>query len=169
MTDNPSPGLEPERKRSLLLSPVGIGAMALLGTGTFAATNGFGLGGRPCASQQIATTAAQCQALGGTVAACTAAFASGPQAIGLTRTSSSSAWVPQPLRSLPGGTYQTMGGAAFTPNSCTRSSSSRSSSSSFYWGGGSSGGSSSAGVSSGSSSVTRSGFGSTSRGFSGGG
>lgn len=168
MTDNPSPGPEPERKRSLLLSPVGIGAMALLGTGTFAATNGFGLGGRPCASQQIATSAAQCQALGGTAAACTAAFASGSQAIGLTRTSSSSAWTPQPLRSLPGGTYQTMGGAAFSPSSCSRPSSSSRSSSSFYWGGGSSG-SSSSGVSSGSSSVTRSGFGSTSRGFSGGG
>jgi hypothetical protein len=168
MTDNPSSGPEPERKRSMLLSPVGIGAMALLGTGTFAATNGFGLGGRPCTSQQIATSAAQCQALGGTVAACTAAFASGPQAIGLTRTSSSSAWIPQPLRSLPGGTYQTMGGAAFSPYSCSRSSSSNRSSSSFFWGGGSSGRSSS-GVSSGSSSVSRSGFGSTSRGFSGGG
>lgn len=166
MTDNPSSGPEPERKRSMLLSPVGIGAMALLGTGAFAATNGFGLGGRPCTSQQIATSAAQCQALGGTVAACTAAFAGGQQAIGLTRTSSNSAWVPQPLRSLPGGTYQTMGGAAFSPYSCSRSSSSNRSSSSFYWGGGSSGSSSTA---AGQSSVTRSGFGSTSRGFSGGG
>jgi hypothetical protein len=165
MTDSPSPGPEPERKRSLLLSPVGIGAMALLGTGTFAATNGFGLGGRPCTTQQVATSAEQCQALGGG-AGCAAAFAGGAQAVGLSRSGSSS-WTPQPLRALPGGTYQTMAGSAFTANSCSRSSSSRSSSSSYFWGGSS--GRSSSGVSSGSSSVSRSGFGSTSRGFSGGG
>jgi hypothetical protein len=167
MTDNQQPGGEPERKRSMLLSPVGIGTMALLGTGAFAATNGFGTASRPCTSQQIATSAAQCQALGGNVAACTAAFAGGAQAIGLTRTSSSGAWTPQPLRALSGGTYQTMGGAAFSPYSCSRSSSSSSSRSGYFWGGSS--GRSSSGVSSGSSSVSRSGFGSSARGFSGGG
>jgi hypothetical protein len=168
MTDNPQSGGEPERKRSMLLSPVGIGTMALLGTGAFAATNGFGLAGRSssCVTQQIATSVAQCQTLGAG-AGCVAAFTGGAQAVGLSRTGSGS-WSPQPLRVLPGGTYQTMAGSAFSLNSCSSSSSSRSSSSSgFYYGGGSSGQSS--GAAAGQSSVARGGFGSTSRGFFGGG
>jgi hypothetical protein len=155
MTDNPQPGGEPERKRSMLLSPIGIGSMALLGTGAFAATNGFGLAGRSssCVTQQVATSAAQCQTLGAG-AGCVAAFTGG------------GSWSPQPLRVLPGGTYQTMAGSAFSLNSCRSSSSSRSSSG-FYYGGGSSGASS--GAAAGQSSVSRGGFGSTSRSFFGGG
>jgi hypothetical protein len=166
MTDNPQPGGEPERKRSMLLSPIGIGSMALLGTGAFAATNGFGLAGRSssCVTQQVATSAAQCQTLGAG-AGCVAAFTGGAQAVGLSRTGSGS-WSPQPLRVLPGGTYQTMAGSAFSLNSCRSSSSSRSSSG-FYYGGGSSGASS--GAAAGQSSVSRGGFGSTSRSFFGGG
>jgi hypothetical protein len=165
MTDNPQSGGAPERKRSMLLSPVGIGTMALLGTGAFAATNGFGLAGRSCMTQQIATSAAQCQTLGAGPG-CVAAFTGGAQAVGLSRSGSGS-WTTQPLRALPGGTYQTMAGSAFSLNSCSSSSSRSSSSSGFYYGGGSSGSSSGAGT--GQSSVSRGGFGSTASGFFGGG
>ena len=163
MSDSSSPG--PERKRSVLLSPIGIGSMALLGTGAFAATNGFGLGNRPCTVQQIATTAAQCQTVM-SAAVCATAFAGGAPAIGMTRTGSGT-WSHQPLRVLTGGTYQTQSGSAFSPSTCSSSSSSRSSSSGFFYGGGSSG--TSSGSATGQSSVSRGGFGSTASGFAGGG
>lgn len=162
MTDNSGPGQEPERKRSLLLSPVGIGTMALLGTGVFAGTNGFGLGSRPCATQQIVTSLAQCQALMGGPG-CATAFGAGAEAVGLTRTGNGG-WSHQPLRALSGGTYQTLSGSAFTLNTCSSSSSSsRSSSSSFYYGGGSSG---TSGSTAGQSSTSRGGFGTTASSFS---
>lgn len=154
------------RKRSVLLSPVGIGAMALLGTGAFAATNGFGLGGRPCVVTRVATSAIECQAIGAGPA-CAAALASGSQAVGLSRSGNSGAWSQQPLRTAVGGGYQTMAGSPFAINAaCTRSSSS-SGRSSFYWGGGSSYDSSSrSSSSSASSSSSRGGFGVTSSSFS---
>lgn len=154
------------RKRSVLLSPVGIGAMALLGTGAFAATNGFGLGGRPCTVTRVATSAIECQAIGAGPA-CAAALAAGTQAVGLSRSGNSSAWSQQPLRAATGGGYQTMAGSPFAINAaCTRSSSSSSGRSSFYWGGGSSYDSSRSSSSSASSSSSRGGFGVTSSSFS---
>lgn len=159
------PSDEMPRKRSVLLSPIGIGTMALLGTGAFAATNGFGLAGRPCVTTRVATSALECQAIGAGPA-CAAAFASGSQAVGLTRSGNSGAWSQQPLRSVAGGGYQTMAGSPFVLNaSCSRSSSS-SRGSSFYWGGGSSSDSSRSSSSSASSSSSRGGFGATSSSFS---
>jgi hypothetical protein len=154
----------PTRKRSALLTPVGIGTMALLGTGTFAATNGFGLANRPCTTQQVATTLLQCQAIA-PAATCAAAFTGGASAVGLSRIGSGGTWRAEPLRVGSGGTYQTMSSVAFLPNSCpARSSSSSSSRSGFYWGGG--GSSSSSGSSASQSSVSRGGFGTTASSFS---
>jgi hypothetical protein len=148
------------RKRSVLLTPVGIGTMALLGTGTFAATNGFGLANRPCTTQHVATSVAQCQALA-PGANCIAAFAGGASVVGLSRVNETSSWRIQPLRELTGGGYQVMGGLPFQPNACpARSSSSSSSSrSGFYWGGGSSSSTPSSTASQ--TSVSRGGFGTT--------
>lgn len=157
---------EAPRKRSVLLSPVGIGAMALLGTGAFAATNGFGLAGRPCVMTRVATSAIECQAIGAGPA-CAAALASGTQAVGLTRSGNSGAWSQQPLRSVTGGGYQTMAGSPFAINAaCSRSSSSSyHRGTSFFWGGGSNSYNRS-GSSSASSSSSRGGFGVTSSSFS---
>jgi hypothetical protein len=163
MSDSSSP--DPDRKRSMLLSPVGIGTMALLGTGVFAATNGFGLGNRPCMTTQVATSVLQCQAIM-PGPACAAAFAGGAGAVGLSRTGNSGAWSHQPLRVGSGGNYLTMSGSPFAINASCSSSSSRSSSSSYFYSGGSSGSSTGA---AGQTSVQRGGFGSTASGFHGGG
>ncbi|AVO45202.1 hypothetical protein [Phreatobacter cathodiphilus] len=157
----------PAQKRSVLLSPVGIGTAALLGIGTVTATNGFGLGGtrQSCSVGQVATSVAQCEALM-PGPQCAAAFAGGATAVGLSR-SGSGPWGIQPVRLGTGGAYQTLAGQPFsTARSC--SSSSSSSSRSHFWGGGSSsaGNSSSGAASSQSQGVTRSGFGSTARSFS---
>lgn len=152
----------PTRKRSVLLTPVGIGTMALLGTGTFAATNGFGLANRPCTTQHVATSLIQCQALA-PGANCAAAFAGGAGAVGLSRIGDNGTWRIQPLREMSGGGYQIMGGLPFQPNACPARSSSSSSSSSrsgFYWGGSSSSSSSSSSTAA-QSTTTRGGFGAT--------
>ncbi|MCZ8315029.1 hypothetical protein [Phreatobacter sp.] len=157
----------PTRKRSMLLTPVGIGTMALLGTGTFAATNGFGLANRPCTTQHVATSLIQCQALA-PGANCAAAFAGGAGAVGLSRIGDNGTWRAQPLREMTGGGYQIVGGLPFQPNTCpARSSSSSSSRSGFYWGGGSS--STSSGSAASQTSVSRGGFGTTASSFSSGG
>lgn len=155
---------QPARKRSVLLSPAGLGTMAVLGVGALVVTNGFGGGATrsSCTTGQVATSLAQCQAiLPG--AQCAAAFAGGATVVGLSRTGSGP-WSVQPVSSGTGGGYQTLAGQPFTLNTCRSSSSS--SRSGFFWGG-SSAGRSSSGYSSGQSQgVTRSGFGSTARSFS---
>lgn len=152
------------RKRSVLLTPVGIGTMALLGTGAFAATNGFGLANRPCTTQQVATSLIQCQALA-PGANCAAAFVGGAGAAGLSRIGPNGTWRAEPLREVPGGGYQLVSGVPFQPNACpARSSSSSSSRSGFYWGGGSSSSSPSSTASQ--TSVSRGGFGTTASSFS---
>lgn len=151
------------RKRSVLLTPVGIGTMALLGTGTFAATNGFGLANRPCTTQQIATSLIQCQALA-PGANCAAAFTGGAAAVGLSRIGANGTWRAEPLRQVAGGGYQMVSGLPFQPNACPARSSSSSSRSGFYWGGGSS--STSSGSTAAQTSVSRGGFGTTAGNFS---
>ncbi|QCK87654.1 hypothetical protein E8L99_18775 [Phreatobacter aquaticus] len=157
-----SPG--PARKRSVLLSPMGIGAMALVGCGTFAATNGFGLGQRNCQPVgQIVTSVDQCERLmpGPT---CRAAFTSGVSALGLTRSSSSGTWTHEHVRQGTDGRYMTLAGSPFRTGSSCSSSSSRSGSSWGYFGG--YGGSSNSASSQGQSSVSRGGFGTTASSFS---
>ncbi|MDP3545132.1 MAG: hypothetical protein Q8S29_03030 [Phreatobacter sp.] len=154
----------PRQKRSMLLSPAGLGTMAVLGVGAMVVTNGFGGGGTrsSCTTGQVATSLAQCQAiLPG--AQCATAFAGGATVVGLSRTGSGP-WSVQPVSLGAGGSYQTLAGQPFTLNACRTSSRT---SRSFFWGGSSSAGRSSSGLSSGQSQgVTRSGFGSTARGFS---
>jgi len=152
----------PPRKRSMLLTPVGIGTMALLGTGTFAATNGFGLANRPCTTQQVATSLLQCQAIA-PATTCAAAFVGGAGAVGLSRIGQNGTWRAEPLRQVPGGGYQLVSGLPFQPNACPARSSS-SSRSGFYWGGGSSSSSPSSTASQ--TSVSRGGFGTTASNFS---
>ena len=155
---------QPERKRSVLLSPVGIGAMALVGCGAFAATNGLGLGQRNCQPVgQIVTSVDQCERLmpGPT---CRAAFTSGVSALGLTRSSSSGTWSHEHVRQGTDGRYMTLAGSPFQTGSSCSSSSSRSGTSWHYVGGyGSSSTSSSAQTQ---SSVSRGGFGTTAASFS---
>jgi hypothetical protein len=142
---------------------MGIGAMALVGCGTFAATNGFGLGQRNCQPVgQIVTSVDQCERLmpGPT---CRAAFTSGVSALGLTRSSSSGTWTHEHVRQGTDGRYMTLAGSPFrTGSSC--SSSSRSGSSWGYFGG--YGGTSNSASSQGQSSVSRGGFGTTASSFS---
>lgn len=165
MTDATGDGPGPERKRSLLLSPAGIGTVAILGTGAFAATNGFGLASRPCTELRAATSLTECQAVMGGPA-CAAAFGGGAQAVGLTRTGGGS-WSHQPLRPRAGGGYETLAGSPFVAGTGCRGSSS--SSRSFYWGGSSAGSSAARSSASSSTSASRGGFGSTSRSFFSGG
>jgi len=158
----------PVQKRSVLLSPAGIGTMAAIGVGALVITNGFGGGGtrRECTITQVANSVAQCEALQ-PGAQCAAAFAGGATAVGLSRVGSSGPWSVQPLTAGPGAGYRTASGQAFNVNSSCRSSSTSNTSRSFFWGGGSSARSGSSGYSSGQSQgVTRSGFGSTARSFS---
>ncbi len=155
---------QPARKRSVLLSPAGLGTMAVLGVGALVVTNGFGGGATrsSCTTGQVATSLAQCQAiLPG--AQCAAAFAGGATMVGLSRTGSGP-WSVQPVSSLASGGYQTLAGQPFRLNTCRSSSSS--SRSGFFWGGSSAGRSSSGASSNQSQGVTRSGFGSTARSFS---
>jgi hypothetical protein len=155
----------PRQKRSMLLSPAGLGTMAAIGVGALVVTNGFGSGGTrsDCTTGQVATSLAQCQAiLPG--AQCATAFAGGATAVGLSRTGSGP-WSVQPVSTGTSGSYQTLAGQPFRLNTCRSSSSS--SRSSYFWGGSSSAGRSTSGAStSQSQGVTRSGFGSTARSFS---
>lgn len=166
-----APAATPQRKRSALLSPFGIGAAALLGVGAITATNGFG-GGRTrtdCTTTQIVTSLLQCEAvIPGDQ--CRSAFMAAPPAVGLTRSGAGS-WSLQPLASRPAGGYATIAGQPFTAQqSCPSTRSNRS----FFWTGGR--GSSSRSLNWGTPSssrsatqsqgVTRSGFGSTGRSFS---
>ncbi|MGU9981894.1 hypothetical protein ACJ4V0_17825 [Phreatobacter sp. HK31-P] len=155
----------PRQKRSMLLSPAGLGTMAVLGVGAMVVTNGFGGGGtrQTCSVGQVATSVAQCEALM-PGPQCAAAFAGGAAAVGLSR-AGSGPWSVQPVSLGAGGAYQTLAGVPFSTARTCRSSSSTSRS--YFWGGSSSAGRSSSGLSSGQSQgVTRSGFGSTARGFS---
>lgn len=155
----------PTQKRSMLLSPAGLGTMAALGVGALVVTNGFGSGGTrsDCTTGQVATSLAQCQAiLPG--AQCATAFAGGAAVVGLSRTGTGP-WSVQPVSPGTGGGYQTLAGQPFRLNTC-RSSSSSSTRSSYFWGGSSAGHSSSSTSTSQSQGVTRSGFGSTARSFS---
>ncbi|MGL4290523.1 MAG: hypothetical protein ACRCVA_29500 [Phreatobacter sp.] len=155
----------PEQKRSRLLSPAGIGAMAVVGVGALAVTNGFGLGGqRNCnTTNRIATSASQCEAsVPGP--SCAAAFAAGATAVGLTQTSTGG-WQHQPLRADTAGGYVDAAGRSFAVGRSCRSSSSGSY---YFWGGNNNTGAGSSGLSSNQSqSVQRAGFGSTARGMSG--
>jgi hypothetical protein len=160
MTSDPG---NPDRKRSVLLSPVGIGAMALVGCGAFAATNGFGLGQRCQPTTQIVTTMDQCQRLmSGT--ACQAGFAGGAGALGLTRNTGTGVWSHEQVRLGTDGRYQTLAGLPFQAGQSCSSSSSRSGSSWHYYGG--YGGSSTSSSTQGQSSVSRGGFGTTAASFS---
>ena len=176
MTAEPLPP-EPQRKRSILLSPAGIGAMAVVGVGAIVATNGFGVGSRRncTSSNRIATTAEQCQ-LTMPWPLCAAAFAQGATAVGLFQ-GSSGAWQHVVLRRAADGRYLDPANRVFQEGRACRSSSSsswgRSGGSHYYYysGGGSSGSSygsaSSTSLSpSASQAVQRSGFGSTARSMS---
>lgn len=166
-----APAATPQRKRSALLSPLGIGAAALLGVGAITATNGFGTGRTrtDCTTTQIVTSQLQCEAvIPGEQ--CRSAFMAAPPAVGLTRSGSGS-WSLQPLASRPAGGYSTIAGQPFTARqSCPTTRSNRG----FFWTGGRGSSSRSLGWGSSSSSrsatqsqgVTRSGFGSTGRSFS---
>ncbi|MBN8941388.1 MAG: hypothetical protein J0H01_17915 [Rhizobiales bacterium] len=160
-----SPHPNPDQKRSRLLSPAGIGAVAVVGVGALAVTNGFGLGGqRNCnTTNRIATTAQQCEAsVPGP--SCAAAFAGGVAAVGLTQTTTGG-WQHQPLRVASGGGYVDMAGRTFAVGRSCRSGSSGSY---YFWGSGNNSSSGSTGLSSNQSqSVQRAGFGSTARGMSG--
>lgn len=167
---------EPQRKRSLLLSPAGIGAMAVMGVGTLIVTNGFGAGDRRnCASSnRIATSAEQCQStMPGPI--CAAAFAGGAGAVGLFQ-GSNGAWQHVVLRRQADGRYLDPANRVFQEGRACRSSSSsswgRSGGSYYYYSGGGSSGSSYGSSSStsqapsASQAVQRSGFGSTARSVS---
>lgn len=153
------------QKRSMLLSPGGIGTMAAIGVGALVVTNGFGGGEtrRDCTIRRVATSQAQCEAIQ-PGAQCTLAFAGGAAAAGLSRTGSSGPWSIQPLTAGPGSLYRDRSGQLFSINQSCSTRASRS----LFWGGRSSVGGSSSGYSSGQSQgVMRSGFGSTARSFSG--
>lgn len=175
MTAEPLPP-EPERKRSILLSPAGIGAMAVVGVGAIVATNGFGVGNRRncTTSNRIVTTAEQCQAtMPGPL--CAAAFAQGAAAVGLFQ-GNSGAWQHVVLRRQADGRYLDPADRVFQEGRACRSSSSsswgRSGGSYFYYSGSGSSGSSYGSSSSTSvapstsQAVQRSGFGSTARSVS---
>lgn len=157
---------QPARKRSVLLSPAGLGTMAVLGVGALVVTNGFGGGNtrQTCSVGQVATSVAQCEALM-PGPQCAAAFAGGAAAVGLSRTGSGP-WSVQPVSLGAGGAYQTLAGQPFSTARTCRSSSSSNSRSTYFWGGSSAGRSSSGASSNQSQGVTRSGFGSTARSFS---
>ncbi len=156
----------PTQKRSMLLSPAGLGTMAAIGVGALVVTNGFGSGNtrQTCSVGQVATSVAQCEALM-PGPQCAAAFASGVAAVGLSR-SGSGPWSVQPVSVAAGGGYQTLAGQPFSTTRSCRSSSSSGTRSSFFWGGSSAGSSSSGASTSQSQGVSRSGFGSTARSFS---
>ncbi|QCI68604.1 hypothetical protein [Phreatobacter stygius] len=156
----------PDQKRSRLLSPAGLGAIAVVGVGALAVTNGFGLGGqRNCnTTNRIATTAQQCEAsVPGP--SCATVFAGGAPAVGLTQNSAGT-WQHQPLRAAAGGSYVDMSGRTFTAGRTCRSGSSGSY---YFWGGGHSSGGTSSGWSTANQSqgVQRAGFGSTAHAMSG--
>ncbi|WP_439575465.1 hypothetical protein [Phreatobacter sp.] len=165
-----APAATPQRKRSALLSPIGIGTAALLGVGAITATNGFGTGRTrtDCTTTQIVTTQMQCEAVV-PGEQCRVAFSGAPAAVGLSRSGSGS-WSMQPLGMSTPGRYITATGQVF---SARRSCPTTRSSNSFFWTGGRGGsarsvgwGSSSGRSATQSQGVTRSGFGSTGRSFS---